>query len=129
MIENTACENCPFKEFGMKTCPNYIETFWYEAGNPQPKLVKDCCPKRLVLMVQQLYNKCDGMQGQVNQAENQVCEIRGTMNRLIQALQHMTETQKELDSAKHKMSRHLSSMKYVESEHFKSLENQNDDSI
>lgn len=80
MVNDTACKDCPFKKMGMSECPNYIETFWHEKNNPQPKLVKDCAPKRTLLMLQEMYTRMFGIQQQINQAENAILGFKATMD-------------------------------------------------
>jgi hypothetical protein len=91
MVNDTACENCPFKEMGFKTCPNYIETFWQEQGNPQPKIVKDCSPKRTLLMLQELYNRFFGLQQQVSQAEGAIVDFRALLSSFAGELEKVLE--------------------------------------
>lgn len=42
-------------------CPNFIETVWV-SDKGEKKLVRDCAPKRTLLMVQDLYNRQVGLQ-------------------------------------------------------------------
>lgn len=113
-MKDTACENCPFKKMGYSECPNYIETLWKKEGELQPQIVKDCAPRRTLLMVQELYNRFFGLQGQVNQLENETCSLRAAHTQLFNALKYIEE-QKELEnSAKQKLIRHMQSMKYSE---------------
>lgn len=44
------------KEKNPKGCPNYIETWWQSAEGGNPILVKDCCPRRMILMSQEIVN-------------------------------------------------------------------------
>jgi len=50
------------KEKNPAGCPNYIESFWTKTGESQPILVKDCAPRRTVLMCQELVNSNIGLQ-------------------------------------------------------------------
>lgn len=95
-------------------CPNYIETFWEENGNPQPILVKDCAPKRTLLMMQELYNRCFGMQQQIGQQEKEVTEMRVAVTRLFEAIKYMEDQRNLEKSAKEKFIRHVQTMKYSE---------------
>lgn len=93
MIQDTAnCENCAFKIKDGKKCPNYIETLWNEEGNQQPRIVKDCAPKRTLLMLQELYNRTFSLQKQVNQAENQTHELNGQFKLLMTAIQYIQDS-------------------------------------
>ena len=90
MIQDTACENCPYKKEG-KECPNYIETLWHEDGNPQPKIVRDCAPKRNLLLTQELYNRTFALQKQISQQENQLINAKSTIDKLISMVQQVQE--------------------------------------
>lgn len=87
MVKDTACENCPFKEMGYKECPNYIETIWNEIDNPEPRIVRDCAPRRSLLLLQELLNKSFAVQAQASQMEGEVVKLRGVFSQLIQAIQ------------------------------------------
>lgn len=122
MIKDTACENCPFKEQGFKECPNYIETIWNEKDDPQPHIVRDCAPRRSLLMLQELYNRCYGIQGQINQAESEVSSLRANFSQLLSAINHAEENRKIEQSSKAKLQRHLQTMKYCEPEKFMTID-------
>lgn len=95
-MKDTACENCPFKEQGFKECPNYIETLWHKQGEPQPVIVKDCSPKRTLLMLHELHGRTFSLQQQINQAENQILSLNGNFNKMITAIQQFPK-EKELE--------------------------------
>jgi len=122
-INDTAdCANCSQKPKCKGNCPNYIETFWHEEGQAQPTLVKDCAPKRTLLMLQDLYNRCYGMQVQINQAEGEVSKQRCAITKLFEAIQYM-QKEKELEqSNKARLTRHLASMKYGEPQEYQRIE-------
>ena len=81
-------DKCPFaKEYGQEACPNYIECWWQEDGMNKPELLKDCAPKRILLMMQDLHNRLVGVQTQ--QAE--VCG----------QLYNMTEAVKRVPTVEH----------------------------
>ena len=120
-MKDTACENCPFRKMGFDECPNYIETLWHEQGSAQPTIVHDCAPRRSLLMVQELYNRTFGMQQQINQAETEMGQVRGSLNLLIEALRYM---EKHIDKdVKTRYVRHLQSMK-TDGEVYKRVEEQ-----
>jgi len=50
-------------------CPNYIET-WWTADDKEPILVKDCSPRRTLLMIQELYNRTIALQQSNEQQRN-----------------------------------------------------------
>jgi len=98
MVHDTAdCSTCAFKVKDGKKCPNYIETLWHEEGNSQPRIVKDCAPKRTLLMLQELYNRTFSLQKQVSQAESQVHELNGQFKCLMGAIQYVTESSKVIE--------------------------------
>lgn len=122
MKKDTACENCPFKRMGFSECPNYIETVWHEQGSQQPTIVKDCAPKRSLLMIQELYNRTFGLQQQVSQGEKEIGEMRAAVSRLFEAIRYMEENRLTESEAKNKFLRHMQSMKYCEGESFKRID-------
>ncbi|MES2409031.1 MAG: hypothetical protein V4509_01880 [Patescibacteria group bacterium] len=110
-MKDTACENCPFKKMGFEQCPNYIETLWHQKDESQPVIIKDCAPKRSLLMVQELYNRTFALQQQINQSETEMGQMRGAITKLYEVIQYV-EDQRQVDqSAKTKYIRHLASMK------------------
>jgi hypothetical protein len=120
-MKDTACENCPFKKMGFDQCPNYIETLWHEKDNAQPVIVKDCAPKRTLLMMQELYGRTFALQQQINQAENEIGGQRGAITKLYEAIQYVEETRQQENSSKSKLIKHLSSMK-TDGEEYKRVE-------
>jgi aminopeptidase-like protein len=50
-----------FKCKKAEECPNYIESWWTPYDTNEPKLVQDCINRRLFLMIQDLYNRMDGL--------------------------------------------------------------------
>ena len=60
--------------FGVKKCPNYIETWWTSqkvGGESQPILVCDCAPKRILLMIQDLHNRLIGVEKSQEELRNE----------------------------------------------------------
>ena len=68
---------------GFKECPNYIETIWQEDGNPQPKIVKDCAPRRTQLLLQDLHNRTFALQKQTSQTEAELAKLRAIFNNIL----------------------------------------------
>lgn len=98
MIQDTAdCTNCAFKTKKGEKCPNYIETLWDEKDAVQPKIIKDCAPKRTLLMLQELYNRTFALQTQINQAENQIIELKGQFKMLMNAIHYISEKEKPVE--------------------------------
>ena len=68
-MENTCdSENCKLFDLLGGTpeqCPNYQETWWTPQINGKPGtpiLIKDCAPRRIFIMIQELYNRMIGIQ-------------------------------------------------------------------
>lgn len=76
---------------GFTECPNYIETLWHEKDNPQPRIVKDCAPKRTLLMLQELYNRTFSLQQQVSQGEGQIIELKATLSNLCRLVKYVQD--------------------------------------
>ena len=60
--------------FGVKKCPNYIETWWKPqmvGGESQPVLVCDCAPKRTLMMIQELHNRLLGVEKSQEELRNE----------------------------------------------------------
>lgn len=110
-MKDTACKDCPFLKMGFPECPNYIETLWYQEGEVQPVIVKDCAPKRSLLMLHELHGRVFGCQKQINQAENEIVNIRGSVNKLYDGIRYMEENRLAEKDIKNKLSHHLKSMK------------------
>jgi len=116
-MKDTQCEDCPFKAMGFDKCPNYIETLWHEKDEPQPLIIKDCAPRRTLLMMQELYNRTFSLQQQINQGENEIGNMRASITKLYEALVYMEEQ----TSGRLKYQRHLTSMK-SDGEEYKKVE-------
>lgn len=97
-MEDTHCgENCPYKKMGFEKCPNEMETWWQPSEGGEPKLVKDCAPKRTVLMLQQLTNRVFGLQKQQVECSN---HAQGVVNEIKKIYQNTVEDFGCLDRAK-----------------------------
>ncbi len=122
-MEDTACKDCPFKKMGFSECPNYIETLWHVEGNPQPKIVKDCAPKRSLLMIQELHNRNFALQKQISQQEGSIEKCSGDLNKLFEAVRYMEENYLLQANNRKKMLENLESMKkFAATEEFKRIE-------
>lgn len=73
-MENTCSENCFLWKKYKKRCPNYVESLW-NPNKGKPILIKDCAPKRTFLMIQELYNKLEGVQQSQEQQRNATMPI------------------------------------------------------
>lgn len=95
-MENTCCEGkCPFVKTGfcnsVDECPNFVESWWTNAAEPEPKLVRDCAPKRLMKQMAQLQCRLEGVQLANEQARNQSLVIHGHFADLMAEIQKAKE--------------------------------------
>jgi len=71
----TGASTCGMADlFGVKKCPNYIETWWTPnkiGGESQPVLVCDCAPKRTLMMIQDLHNRLLGVEKSQEELRNE----------------------------------------------------------
>lgn len=51
-------------------CPNFVQTMW-QPDKGQPVLVRDCAPKRTMIMTQEIYNRLIGLQQASEQQRNE----------------------------------------------------------
>ena len=76
-MEGTLCspQDCKFvkAKFCKKCedCPFYVETWWQDSQGT-PKLVKDCFPKRTMLMQAEMVNRILSTQSANEQARNEI---------------------------------------------------------
>ena len=92
-MENTNCgENCSFVKSGFckcdKECPFYVETWWQLEGKTDPKLVKDCFPKKFALEQNHLLHRQLCLQSVVE-------DVRNRMDRIEAMLINLTSESKE----------------------------------
>jgi len=87
-MENTCNEkNCKFHELiggDPEQCPNFVESWWTPKDGGQPRLVRDCAPKRTMLMVQEHYNRLIGLQEAQEQQRNESAKIIRIFNSALQ---------------------------------------------
>jgi hypothetical protein len=53
-------EKC--KQWDKGKCPMFVESWWIPAMGGEPKLIGDCSPKRIFLMIQELQNRLTGIE-------------------------------------------------------------------
>ena len=92
-MENSNCGcDCAFVKSGFcntdRECPFYLESWWQKADEPNPKLVKDCFPKKLAVEQNQLLHRMLCAQGVVE-------DVRNRMDRLEQMLAQLISQSKE----------------------------------
>jgi len=82
-------ENCYFGKLfdSPKQCPNYIETGWRDERTGEHKTLKDCAPKRLMLMVQGLSNDMLALNKINNEQRNESQKVIGIAKGTVVALQ------------------------------------------
>ena len=88
-MENTCNhKECKFYKFlkfkELSQCLNYIETWWTQEKG-EPKLIKDCSPKRTMIMVQELYNQQIRLQQAQEEQRNATTKVVGIFNKLALA--------------------------------------------
>jgi hypothetical protein len=93
---NCGCE-CSFVKSGFcktdKECPFYVETWWQIEGKQDPKIVKDCFPKKFALEQNHLLHRQLCLQGVVE-------DVRNRMDRIEQMLINLTSQSKEFINEK-----------------------------
>jgi hypothetical protein len=87
-MDCTACgENCPFVKNKLcpseKECPNYIESWWQENGQGQPKIIRDCAPKRMLIQQQFEVNRLFAIQQAVEQMRNSLDGLTAILTQLM----------------------------------------------
>lgn len=65
-IKDTCHDKCKFWKKYKDNCPNYIETTWIANEGGQLKLIKDCAPKRSLLVSMDVSNRLMALQKEVN---------------------------------------------------------------
>lgn len=71
-MENTCNDECFLWKKYKEHCPNYIESWWKpNEDESRPILIKDCAPKRIFLMIQDLHNRLVGVEQSQEQQRNQ----------------------------------------------------------
>lgn len=90
-MENTNCGcNCAFVKSGFcKTdneCPYFVQTLWQQEGNPNPKLVSDCFPKKFSLEQNQLLHRFLCMQGVLEEQRHRIASLEASIKQLCDVL-------------------------------------------
>jgi hypothetical protein len=94
-MDCTNCgEKCPFVQTGFcktdRECPNYIESWWTNEKEPQPKLIKDCFPKKFSLEQNQLTHRVYGLQASIVELRNRIYSLEHLIKQLIQQNNSLT---------------------------------------
>lgn len=87
-MDDTNCgQNCAFVKSGFCKndceCPFFVETWWELEGNPHPKKVKDCFPKKLTMEQNNLLHRHLCLQSVVEDVRNRMDRIEGMLLRLV----------------------------------------------
>ena len=61
-------------------CPNYVES-WWKNDRGETRLVKDCAPKRTLLMIQELYNQQIRLQCAQDEQRNSAMQLTNIVAR------------------------------------------------
>ena len=70
-MEATCRMSCPFWKKYKENCPHFIETTWMPHDESQPpKIIRDCAPKRSVLLQLELHSKLESLIKTSNQERN-----------------------------------------------------------
>lgn len=91
-MENTCdIKSCPVaKRLKIKKdeeCFNFIETWWIPEGKKKPVMLRDCSPKRTLIMIQDLYSRLIGVQQSQEQMRNEYNKSQVVMNLLTENIQ------------------------------------------
>lgn len=76
MVEDTCnTEKCYFAELigDPEKCPNFVVNVFTPVGKEgpnEPVFVRDCAPRRTLIMIQDLHNRMTGMQSAIEQSRN-----------------------------------------------------------
>lgn len=105
-MESTICslEDCKFVKAGFckkcEDCPFYVESWWQSVDQP-PKLIKDCFPKRSLLIQQESINRCLALQSANEQQRNEfraLAEVfKQTINMTIKMIPSSIEKEGQIE--------------------------------
>lgn len=87
-MDHTSCGNeCPLVKSGVckteKECCNYVENWWIPNSKEKPVIIKDCAPKRLLMMQQDQVNYTLNLQQSVNELKEEVKRLSDMLTSLI----------------------------------------------
>jgi len=69
-------------------CPNFVES-WWKPLEGEPKLVKDCAPKRTLLIYQELYSQQVRLQQASEEQRNEFGNLKDDLRRSNQELKRV----------------------------------------
>ena len=87
-MDCTNCkENCSFVKSGFcetdRGCPFYLESWWLKDGDPEPKLIKDCFPKKFGVEQNRLLHRFLATQSVVEDVRNRMDRLENLLATLI----------------------------------------------
>jgi len=89
-MENTCnAKECKFLELlggDPSNCPNYVEG-WWQPLEGDPKLVKDCSPRRLILMMRNLEIRLLGVQQANEEQRNESNKVMNVFSGIVNEIE------------------------------------------
>jgi hypothetical protein len=82
-------EQCEFgKSFfnDRSECFNYIESWWTPSDGSVPILIGDCAPRRTMLMVQEHYNRLEGLQRATDEMKSEDRHLKNAIKSILTLL-------------------------------------------
>lgn len=90
-MENTNCgEKCAFVKSGFcksdVECPHFVQSIWQKQGDPTPKTVSDCYPKKFIIEQNQLLHRFLCTQSVVEELRHKVNTLEDAIKQLCNIL-------------------------------------------
>ncbi|MEO8894045.1 MAG: hypothetical protein ABI417_21375 [Coleofasciculaceae cyanobacterium] len=87
-MECTNCgEKCAYVQSGFcktdRDCPYFVETLWTHHDHPQPKLIKDCFPKKFVFEQNNLLHQMICVQSVLEELKFRIKNLEEIIKQLI----------------------------------------------
>lgn len=91
-----------------------MESWWQENGQGQPKIIKDCAPKRLLLQQQTEVNRIFALQQSIEEMRNRFLILESSLIQLIsQSQEYITQEIKLLEVPKKTFKTHKPELKRI----------------
>jgi hypothetical protein len=97
-MESTCTKDCKFWKKYKDKCPFYIQTTWSKDGEPTPRVVEDCTPKRSMILIMEMSNRFLGLQQATEQERNMQHRV---VEKLIQMQNDSMDTINLVDCITH----------------------------
>jgi hypothetical protein len=99
-MEDTFCaDDCKFVKAkfckSCKDCPFYVET-WWQPKDGAPKLVRDCFPKRSILLQAEMVNRSLATQSANEQTRNEIHILADIFKKSMDVIVSMSDVIKQL---------------------------------